>query len=197
MFCLFSASRASFRQGIVQGDKHVIYPIIEWLLRRIPELKERAYLANYLVKIEVPADFMADAKIAELYEQVPIISLMCLVILFWNYYVLMCYVFCKWLNSLQILRMSLFLDIINLSVITRDILPGQWCSLTRSTFHIQYEQLIRTFTENHKQLTALNSSGFNTADIKKDIASMEEEKDQLIKRVERLKKKVDECSRKK
>ncbi len=42
----------------------------------------------------------------------------------------------------------------------------------------------------HKDVEALRSSGFNTTDIKKDIASMEEEKEQLVKRVERLKKKV-------
>lgn len=46
------------------------------------------------------------------------------------------------------------------------------------------------FTEVHKQHTSLKTSGFNTSDIKKDILSMEEEKDQITKRVERLKKKV-------
>jgi intraflagellar transport protein 81 len=44
--------------------------------------------------------------------------------------------------------------------------------------------------ETHKQMVALKNSGFSTADIKKDIASMEDEKDQLIKRVDRLKRKV-------
>lgn len=36
----------------------------------------------------------------------------------------------------------------------------------------------------------LKASSFNTADIRKDISSMEDEKDQLIKRVDRLKRKV-------
>ena len=49
---------------------------------------------------------------------------------------------------------------------------------------------MQTFMETHKQLTALRKTGFSTSDIKKDIASMEDEKDQLIKRVDRLKKKV-------
>ena len=56
--------------------------------------------------------------------------------------------------------------------------------------YFQYEQLMRTFMESHKQLTALKSNGFSTADMKKDIAAMEDEKDQLIKRVDRLKRKV-------
>jgi len=37
---------AQFRQGLLQGEKHVVYPILEWILRRIPELKKRAYLAK-------------------------------------------------------------------------------------------------------------------------------------------------------
>lgn len=54
----------------------------------------------------------------------------------------------------------------------------------------QYEVLIHTFTESHKELTGLKKSGYTTVDIKKDIAQMEDEKEHLIKRVDRLKKKV-------
>ena len=62
--------RSQFRQGIVQGDKSVIYPILEWLLARVPDLKKRAYLAKYLVKLDVPPDFMAEPDIGELFVQV-------------------------------------------------------------------------------------------------------------------------------
>lgn len=48
----------------------MIYPVIEWLLQHMTELKERAYLARYLVKVDIPQDFMIDSQIAELYEQV-------------------------------------------------------------------------------------------------------------------------------
>ena len=54
----------------------------------------------------------------------------------------------------------------------------------------QYSQLIDEFKEMHKEAEALKTSGFNTADIKKDITSMEDEKEQLLKRIDRLKKKV-------
>ena len=60
----------------MQGDKPVIYPVLEWLLRHMTELKERAYLARYLVKIDIPQDFMVDSQIAELYEQVCTYELM-------------------------------------------------------------------------------------------------------------------------
>ena len=36
----------------------MVYPLLEWLLRRSAELKKRAYLARYLVKVEVPPEFL-------------------------------------------------------------------------------------------------------------------------------------------
>jgi len=114
---------SSFRQGLVQGEKPVILPILEWLLQQTPALTKRAYLARYLVKIEVPPEYSQDDQVADLLQQ--------------------------------------------------------------------YEILIDEFKDVHKTHETLKNSGFNTADIKKDIASMEEEKEQLGKRVERLKRKVE------
>ena len=54
----------------MQGEKPVIYPILEWLLKNQDTLKKRAYLARYLVKVEVPAEFVAEEAIGELYHQV-------------------------------------------------------------------------------------------------------------------------------
>lgn len=52
------------------GDKIIIYSLLEWLLTRMSELKKRAYLAHYLVKVSIPVDFMQDEEIAGLYQQV-------------------------------------------------------------------------------------------------------------------------------
>ncbi|XP_026199751.1 intraflagellar transport protein 81 homolog [Anabas testudineus] len=117
---------SSFRQGLVTGRKPVIHPILHWLLQRVPELKKRAYLARFLVKLEVPAEFLQD-------------------------------------------------DVIN------------------DTYH-QYEELVEGFKTYHKECEQLRTSGFSTAEIRRDISAMEEEKDQLIKRVERLKKRVESVS---
>ncbi|XP_041642411.1 intraflagellar transport protein 81 homolog [Cheilinus undulatus] len=117
---------SSFRQGLVTGSKPVVHPILYWLLQRVPELKKRAYLARFLVKLDVPAEFLQD-------------------------------------------------DVIN------------------DTYH-QYEELVEGFKTYHKECEQLRSSGFSTAEIRRDIGSMEEEKDQLIKRVERLKKRVESVS---
>ncbi|XP_019740683.1 intraflagellar transport protein 81 homolog [Hippocampus comes] len=117
---------SSFRQGLVVGSKPAVHPILHWLLQRVPELKKRAYLARFLVKIDVPAEFLAD-------------------------------------------------DVIN------------------DTYH-QYEELVEGFKTNHKECEQLRTSGFSTAEIRRDISAMEEEKGPLIKRVERLKKRVESVS---
>ena len=70
VFNVFSRYRSTFRSGLVQGDKPVVYPIMDWLLKRIPDLKKRAYLAKYLVKVEVPPEIMAEDQIPDLYAQV-------------------------------------------------------------------------------------------------------------------------------
>ena len=37
---------------------------------RIPELQKRAYLAKYLVKLEIAPEFTADEDVDDLYKQV-------------------------------------------------------------------------------------------------------------------------------
>ncbi|OXB84942.1 UNVERIFIED_CONTAM: hypothetical protein H355_016064 [Colinus virginianus] len=112
-----------FRQGLVTGSKPVIHPVLHWLLQRISELKKRAYLARFLVKLEVPVEFLQDDTVADVNKQ--------------------------------------------------------------------YEELMEAFKNLHKECEQLKTSGLSTAEIRRDISAMEEEKDQLIKRVERLKKRVE------
>ncbi|XP_074461997.1 intraflagellar transport protein 81 homolog isoform X5 [Larus michahellis] len=115
--------RSAFRQGLVTGSKPVIYPVLHWLLQRTNELKKRAYLARFLVKLEVPAEFLQDDTVADINKQ--------------------------------------------------------------------YEELMEAFKNLHKECEQLKTSGLSTAEIRRDISAMEEEKDQLVKRVERLKKRVE------
>lgn len=49
----------------MQGDKPVIYPILQWLLEKLPDLKKRAYLARFLVKVELPGDILLDNEAAD------------------------------------------------------------------------------------------------------------------------------------
>ena len=51
--------------------------------------------------------------------------------------------------------------------------------------------MIGQFIETHKNYDHLVSTQHTTADLKNEIEKMEEEKEQLIKRLERVKKRVD------
>jgi len=59
----------------VAGSKPVVHPILHWLLQKIPELKKRAYLARFLFKLEVPAEFLQDDIIADTYHQVCLLNI--------------------------------------------------------------------------------------------------------------------------
>uniref|UniRef100_A0A8D1U5K9 Intraflagellar transport protein 81 homolog n=1 Tax=Sus scrofa TaxID=9823 RepID=A0A8D1U5K9_PIG len=61
---------STFRQGLVIGSKPVIYPVLHWLLQRTNELKKRAYLARFLIKLEVPSEFLQDETVADTNKQV-------------------------------------------------------------------------------------------------------------------------------
>ncbi|XP_054852959.1 intraflagellar transport protein 81 homolog isoform X1 [Eublepharis macularius] len=114
---------STFRQGLVTGSKPVIHPVLYWLLQRTNELKKRAYLARFLIKVDVPMEILQDETVADTNRQ--------------------------------------------------------------------HEELMEAFKNLHKECEQLKTSGFSTAEIRRDITAMEEEKDQLIKRVERLKKRVE------
>ncbi|KAK2491595.1 hypothetical protein MC885_021573 [Smutsia gigantea] len=60
---------STFRQGLVIGSKPVIYPVLHWLLQRSNELKKRAYLAHFLIKLEVPSEFLQDETVADTNKQ--------------------------------------------------------------------------------------------------------------------------------
>ena len=50
--------------------------------------------------------------------------------------------------------------------------------------------MVNQFKELHKVSETLKTSGFSTNEIRRDITQMEEEKEQILKRIERLKKRV-------
>jgi len=118
-----AAELSRLRAGLVQGDKPVIYPILEWILQRVDDLKKRAYLARYLMKVPIPQDMLVDVGVADTFGQ--------------------------------------------------------------------YEGMQENFKELHKDLETLKSSGFSVSEIKKDISAMEEEKEQILRRIDRLKKKAE------
>ena len=65
----FRCCSVEFRKNLIMADKDLLTNIIEWLLRRLPLLKKRAYLAHFLVKIELSPDVEGDQDVMILYQQ--------------------------------------------------------------------------------------------------------------------------------
>jgi intraflagellar transport protein 81 len=55
-----------WQNGLLNGDRKVIYPIYYFLLKNLQPLKKRAYLAKFLVTLDVPAEFSGDPEIKSL-----------------------------------------------------------------------------------------------------------------------------------
>ncbi|XP_043271620.1 intraflagellar transport protein 81 homolog [Venturia canescens] len=58
-----------FRQRLVKGDSETIYTILQWLLSKVEVVRQRAYLARFLVKVEVPQEYLTDPETMALYER--------------------------------------------------------------------------------------------------------------------------------
>ncbi|KAL1440890.1 hypothetical protein MTO96_009061 [Rhipicephalus appendiculatus] len=110
-------------KGLVSGAKEAVLPLLEWLLRGLPELRKRAYLGRFLVRVELPPELDGDVDLQALYAQ--------------------------------------------------------------------YEAAMEQFKEAHKMGEALKASGLNTQELRKDISQMEQEREQLTKKIAKLRRKVE------
>ena len=51
------------------GDPNAVYPIMYWVLKRMPENHKRVYLAKYLMPVSIPQDMIAsDDGVREVYD---------------------------------------------------------------------------------------------------------------------------------
>jgi len=51
---------------LMSGDKDILHTILHWCLQRFDHLQKRAYLAKYLMPVDVPPDFQGEALILDL-----------------------------------------------------------------------------------------------------------------------------------
>ena len=58
-----------WQNGLLSGDRKVIYPVYYYLLVNLGVLKKRAYLGKYLVNIEIPMEYSEDPDIKKIIEQ--------------------------------------------------------------------------------------------------------------------------------
>lgn len=58
-----------FKSGVEKGERGVIYPALFWCLQKIPELRKRAYLARFLLPMDVPAEMTSEDVYLEYKEK--------------------------------------------------------------------------------------------------------------------------------
>eukprot|EP00307_Rebecca_sp_RCC1486_P005241 CAMPEP_0119428792 /NCGR_PEP_ID=MMETSP1335-20130426/41084_1 /TAXON_ID=259385 /ORGANISM="Chrysoculter rhomboideus, Strain RCC1486" /LENGTH=240 /DNA_ID=CAMNT_0007454491 /DNA_START=79 /DNA_END=797 /DNA_ORIENTATION=+ len=114
-----AVEQPAYQQALLQGDPNAIYPMLHWMLVRLPDLKKRAYLARFLTPFEVPEHMFADEEVAEL--------------------------------------------------------------------HTHLRELQEAFKEAHRGLDKLTQAIISPGEIKRAIVQMEEDKEQLIAKIDALK----------
>jgi intraflagellar transport protein 81 len=58
-----------FQGLLMRADRNVVYPLLHYLVQRLPQLKKRAYLARFLMTIKIPQQFALDPQVAEVFGQ--------------------------------------------------------------------------------------------------------------------------------
>jgi intraflagellar transport protein 81 len=58
----------AFAAGLGSGDKGAVYPVLHWVLQRLPQLQKRAYLARYLMPLSIPVEFLQDPALVDALE---------------------------------------------------------------------------------------------------------------------------------
>jgi intraflagellar transport protein 81 len=58
-----------FQGLLLAGDKEILHTIMHWCLQRYDHLQKRAYLAKYLMPVDIPAEFLGEDLIVELSQR--------------------------------------------------------------------------------------------------------------------------------
>ncbi|GAB0094862.1 Intraflagellar transport protein 81 [Sergentomyia squamirostris] len=69
----YSMNPDSFRRGLANGEKKVIYPIISWIWLNKDTVREVAYLSKYLMPLNLPNEARAIPEISRLWDQYQVI----------------------------------------------------------------------------------------------------------------------------
>eukprot|EP00602_Paraphysomonas_sp_CaronLab_P003299 CAMPEP_0185020342 /NCGR_PEP_ID=MMETSP1103-20130426/2928_1 /TAXON_ID=36769 /ORGANISM="Paraphysomonas bandaiensis, Strain Caron Lab Isolate" /LENGTH=652 /DNA_ID=CAMNT_0027551173 /DNA_START=130 /DNA_END=2088 /DNA_ORIENTATION=+ len=59
----------NFHNFMLEGDKETMFSVMHWCLHRFEHLKKRAYLAKYLMPLEIPPEFQSEDLVYELSER--------------------------------------------------------------------------------------------------------------------------------
>ncbi|XP_053670813.1 intraflagellar transport protein 81 homolog [Anopheles nili] len=59
----------AFRRGMVRGEKKLIHPILRWVFENRDRVKKTAYLAKFLIPLDLPPEAMAMPELGSLWAQ--------------------------------------------------------------------------------------------------------------------------------
>mmetsp|Transcript_10773 Transcript_10773/g.26382 ORF Transcript_10773/g.26382 Transcript_10773/m.26382 type:complete len:672 (+) Transcript_10773:79-2094(+) len=112
----------TFKNGLQNGDPALIYPILAYLLNNLQSLRKRAYLARFLINVDVPEEMFADPEI--------------------------------------------------------------------QAKHQEYTQLQQQFKETHKSTERLRGTSTQPTELKREVAQLEEERQQLKAKITKMEHKL-------
>ena len=58
-----------FQTMLSNGDKDILHSVMHWCLQKFEHLQKRAYLARYLLPIDIPSEFLGDDLVVELSQR--------------------------------------------------------------------------------------------------------------------------------
>ncbi|XP_035896883.1 intraflagellar transport protein 81 homolog isoform X2 [Anopheles stephensi] len=59
----------AFRRGMVRGEKKLIHPILRWIFENRERVKKAAYLAKFLIPLDLPPEAMSMPELGSLWAQ--------------------------------------------------------------------------------------------------------------------------------
>ncbi|XP_050081847.1 intraflagellar transport protein 81 homolog [Anopheles aquasalis] len=59
----------AFRRGLLRGEKKLIHPILRWMLENRERVKKAAYLARFLIPLDLPPEAMSMPELGTLWAQ--------------------------------------------------------------------------------------------------------------------------------
>jgi hypothetical protein len=68
--CSLSSSRDGFQNSLIAGEKGVVHHVLGYITSKQKVHRTRAYLARYLVKVNVPPDILQEEEVARVHEKV-------------------------------------------------------------------------------------------------------------------------------
>eukprot|EP00976_Prorocentrum_cordatum_P067701 1178855-Prorocentrum_minimum.AAC.2 len=65
-----TVDQITFRQGISEGAKETLYPVLKWMLPQADALKKRAFVGYYMTDVPIPGELMHDEDTQLLVQEI-------------------------------------------------------------------------------------------------------------------------------